>query len=127
MKKKNRCIQNHVKKIPALLSGGLHLRDFSIKNGFQNVSIVHVTMPPQYRHELLFHAKTHEWFYVLEGKTTVLIDNKPRKLRPGSFIYIAPKVSHIVSSGKQEVKVLVLFSPPMNTKSPDIHMVKNRK
>lgn len=120
---KIRCSQGHAAKIRPVLQGGLELRLLTRKGTFGTVSAFHVTMPARYRHSALYHAKTHEWFYILEGTTTISIDGKPRRLSPGTFIYIAPGVPHTVSSGDHAVKVLVVFSPPMDLSKPDICMV----
>ena len=118
-----RCDQGDAKKIRPVFQGGLELRPLTRKGTFEHVSALHVTMPSRYRHSALYHAKTHEWFYILEGRTTISIDGKPRRLKPGTFIYIAPGVPHTVSSGDHAVKVLVLFSPPMDLRHPDICLV----
>lgn len=113
-------------KIRKLQYGGLYLRELWKSVSAAKSSTLHVTMPPHYRHHSIHHAKTHEWFYVLKGRTTVTIGGKPRKLRPGSFIYMAPGVPHLVKAGEEAVEVLVFFSPPMNIKSPDIVQAPSR-
>ena len=118
------CFEGHLSRVAPKAVGGLRVKVLSRGERMRGFSIFHITMPPRYQHFLLYHKWTHEWFYVLEGTTTGIIGGKPRRLRPGSFIYIAPGVPHIVSSKSRPVKVLVLFSPPMSLKKPDIHPAK---
>ena len=84
-------------------------------------------MPPHYSHPVLYHARTHEWFFLLEGILKITVDGNMRTLTPGGFLYLAPGVRHQVSGGKKPVKVMVLFSPDMNMRRPDICMEKHEK
>ncbi|MEK6543634.1 MAG: cupin domain-containing protein [Elusimicrobiota bacterium] len=120
MKRKFKVSQNSSVKIKAIRYGGLDLRRVWELAGTAGISAYHVTMPAHYRHETIYHAHTHEWFYVLSGTTTVTVDGKPRRLRPGSSIYMAPGVPHLVRAGKEPVKVLAFFSPSMDIAKPDV-------
>lgn len=100
--------------------GGLRVRPVWGRFAPKGISAFHVALPATYRHGLLCHRKTDEWFYVLRGQTRIVVRGRAKTLRPGSFAYMGPGVPHQVSAGRNGAEVLVLFSPPMNMNRPDV-------
>ena len=88
------------------------------------MSSLRITMKPNASHPPLWHAKTGEFFLLLAGSTWAKIDGRVRRLKAGDFVFMPPRTVHEFRAGKRGVEVLVIFSPAMNFKKPDIVLRK---
>jgi mannose-6-phosphate isomerase-like protein (cupin superfamily) len=119
------CMHGSTAKLTPLHFGKLQMRKMPHMGAFLNTSIYHATMSANYHHGSLFHAKTHEWFYILAGTPKIDVNGTVKRLRVGDFFYIAPGVPHQISAGGKPAKALIVFSPPIDEKSPDIVVMQN--
>lgn len=92
----------------------LKIKELSAGDHIPGVSIAHVSLPPDYEHVPIFHAKTHEWMFILKGEGKGKVGGKLVRFHPGKMLYMAPGVLHQMSTGKSALDVLVLFSPPLS-------------
>ena len=66
------------------------------------------------------HEEQEEILYVLTGKGEMYFDDVPEKVKPGTCIYVPPKVVHSINNTSDEVlKVAYVFSPPVKQGSYD--------
>ena len=101
-------------KIPSFKFVELKIKELSRGEHIPGVSIAHVSLPPNYEHVPIFHAKTHEWMFILRGAGKGKVGGKLVRFRPGAMLYMAPGVLHQMSTGDSALDVLVLFSPPLH-------------
>mgnify|MGYP001573293878 FL=1 len=119
---KGKVSAKHLSEIPFFNFVKLKIKELSGGNQIPGVSIAHVSLPPNYEHVPIFHAKTHEWMFILRGTGKGVVGGKLIRFRPGVMLYMAPGVLHQMSTGNSSLAVLVLFSPPLhvNRKGADI-------
>lgn len=112
----------HVSKARRHIFSKLQVRPISGPRHIPNVGVVHVRLPPRYEHQAIFHRKTREWIFILRGSGKGVIGGRSIRLRPGTILYIPPKMPHQMSTGSSAIEALVLFSPPMslNAKKMDV-------
>ena len=77
-------------------------------------------MPPGSRTPSLYHAKTSEFFLVLDGDQQARIAGRRRRLKKGDFAFLPPGVPHEFLAGARGVRVLAVFCPPLDLKDPDV-------
>ncbi|MBI4061626.1 MAG: cupin domain-containing protein [Elusimicrobia bacterium] len=105
---------SHVSRARRHVFFKLQVRPVSGPRHIPNVGAVHVRLPPRYEHHAIFHRRTREWIYILSGSGKGVIGGRSVRLRPGSVLYIPPKMPHQMSTGSSPIEALVLFSPPMS-------------
>lgn len=83
-------------------------------------SVSRVKMRPRAVHAPLWHAKTSEFFIVLQGDQWARIDGRRRYFKKGDFAFLPPGAVHEFRAGARGVEVLAVFSPAMDFQRPDI-------
>ncbi len=58
-----------------------------------------------------------EIYYVLNGRGTIEVQGQTREIHPGSVIFVPAKAEHRFQDIKEDLALLVLFSPAEGTKS----------
>jgi quercetin dioxygenase-like cupin family protein len=118
----------HLAESPKQLMGKLQLRTLSDGMQIPKTGIVHVSLPPRTRHDMLYHRRTREWFMVLKGKGRGVIGGKKIRFSPGVVVYMPPGVPHQMITDGSKMEAVVLFAPPLKLsgKGADVHFVKNR-
>ena len=71
--------------------------------------------------KLHYHNKTHEYYYVVEGKGKVRLGDKVVELKKGDFLHIPPKVLHKAFS-RRKFRVLIITRKPWNPR--DHHVLE---
>ena len=56
-----------------------------------------------------------EIYYVLSGRSSILVGDENREVQAGSLIYIKANVKHRFHSIHEELRLLVIFAPAENT------------
>ena len=110
--------------VPAQSIGTLQVKPLVDNAPKRTVSISLISMKPHAGHPLLRHARTAEFFLVLEGSAQASIDNRHRRFKRGDFAFLLPGAIHKFRAGKNGVKVLTVFSPALDLKKPDILFCK---
>jgi quercetin dioxygenase-like cupin family protein len=83
-------------------------------------SVFLVTLAPHQDLAAIYHAKTHEFFLMLEGVATGRVGGRRVRFRKGDFAVLPPGTLHDLHSGKSAVKALAVFSPPVDMREPDV-------
>jgi quercetin dioxygenase-like cupin family protein len=79
----------------------------------KEVSIIEERMPPNTSETTHFHNQSRQFFYVLDGKLSILTDGAAHVLSSGQGLEIVPGMKHRVLNGAtSEVHFLVISSPP---------------
>lgn len=78
----------------------------------QSLSVIEERMPggaAELRH---YHELARQFFFVLSGELTMILDSGTERLRAGQGIEIAPRSLHqAVNDGAEDVRFLVISSP----------------
>jgi mannose-6-phosphate isomerase-like protein (cupin superfamily) len=60
------------------------------------------------------HPAEEEILFILQGTGEFYFDAVPEPVRPGTCVYVPPKVVHSINNTSDEVmKVVYVFSPPV--------------
>lgn len=96
----------------------LRIRYLADPSHLPKISVVHVTLPPRYRHPPLCHRRTHEWMMILRGSGKGIVDGRVVRFKPGTILYMAPGVMHQMGTVSTSLEAVVIFSPPLDIKGP---------
>jgi mannose-6-phosphate isomerase-like protein (cupin superfamily) len=70
-------------------------------------------MPPNTTEPAHLHIRSRQFFFVLSGTLSILVDGSAQELGPGKGIEIGPKIPHSVrNDSMSEVHFLVVSCPP---------------
>jgi mannose-6-phosphate isomerase-like protein (cupin superfamily) len=58
-----------------------------------------------------------ELYYVLNGTAVIEVGEEEKVVSPGSAVFVPAHTQHKFSAVKEELKVLVIFSPPEDSSS----------
>jgi mannose-6-phosphate isomerase-like protein (cupin superfamily) len=77
--------------------------------------MIHGTIEPDCEAHRHSHKTETQICYVLEGEMEISFgDDPPVKCAPGTVVAIPPELEHrIVSSGREPLKLIVIYSPPL--------------
>jgi mannose-6-phosphate isomerase-like protein (cupin superfamily) len=111
------------------MMGALRLKTLSTGKQIPKTGIVHVSLPPRTRHDMLYHRRTREWFLVLKGEGRGVIGSKTVRFKPGVIVYMPPGVPHRMMTDASAMEAIVLFSPPLKLSGSgaDVHFVKKTR
>lgn len=103
------------------LPGRLHKMIIKPDNmGSKNMCFGIADFPPESHAPVHVHEKEEEILYVLSGSGEMYFDGKPEEIKPGTCILVPPKVKHnINNTGKEVIKLIYVFSPPVEQGSYD--------
>lgn len=77
------------------------------------VSVIEEQMPPGAREQRHRHAKSRQFFYVLDGQLTMETEGGFHLLRAGEGIEISPGQRHqAINDSGADVRFLVISTPP---------------
>lgn len=68
----------------------------------------------------LLHRRTAEFFWVLEGSASGIVDGKRVRFRRGQYAYLPPGVVHQFRAGPKGIRLLEVFAPALDLGAPDI-------
>lgn len=89
----------------------------------ENLSIKQEIMPPNSKEELHSHKNAQQFFFILKGKATFVVDGEVFKVAENSGFYITPNKNHLIEN-KSDVNLefLVISNPSTNN---DRFVIKN--
>jgi len=68
------------------------------------------------------HKNTDEILFVVKGKGELILNGRPRKVRPHDAIFVASGEDHNLKNvGRKDLKLLCVCSPPSSKNSAGIH------
>jgi mannose-6-phosphate isomerase-like protein (cupin superfamily) len=74
-------------------------------------AMLHMIVPPMSGPPLLRHSRD-EWFYVLSGEITAVIDGKQTVVREGGSVFAPRGTAHTFQNfGSESVQMLTMFTP----------------
>jgi len=77
------------------------------------VSVIEERMPPGASEVAHFHKNSRQFFFVLAGTLSILIDTVQHTLRPEHGIEIGPGLKHrVFNESESEVRFIVVSVPP---------------
>jgi len=77
------------------------------------VSVIQEKMPPKSSEASHFHARSRQFFYVLSGTLTIVMDGSTHTIGTEQGLEIPPKTVHrVFNDGESEVRFLVVSAPP---------------
>lgn len=109
--------------LPRQEFGPLSLRELPLPPGKFSVSCVHERLPRRSATPEIYHEATDEFVFVLSGRGAILLDGRRLAVRAGDSLYIPAGAVHGVVSGGSPIEALSIFSPPMDTRHPDVRVV----
>ncbi|MEK6645195.1 MAG: cupin domain-containing protein [Candidatus Firestonebacteria bacterium] len=106
----------HESKIKTVqLPGRLHKMIVKPENmGTKRMCFGIADFPAQAHAPAHVHKKEEEIIYILTGSGKMFFDGKSEPIKPGTCIFIPPKVVHSINNtSKQVMKLVYVFSPPV--------------
>lgn len=58
-----------------------------------------------------YHARAEEYYYVLEGSGTIVLDGELRTIRRGDFLRLPPGIVHAFRTGDEAIELLNVHTP----------------
>ena len=81
----------------------------------QNLSVKQETMPPNSKEQLHFHKNAQQFFFILKGKATFVVDEETFEVTENSGFHIAPNKKHWVENQSDvDLEFLVISNPSTN-------------
>lgn len=78
----------------------------------KDLSVIQEVMPPKTKEIMHKHALSQQFFFVLKGTATFLVDAKEFIVKKGEGIYIKPNVMHqIQNKNSDNLEFLVISQP----------------
>ncbi|MGM7681250.1 cupin domain-containing protein [Cytobacillus sp. Hm23] len=87
-------------------SDGWHL----VKN--QNLSVIHERMPANTSESNHYHKEAHQFFFVLSGIATIIVNGKEITLNPQEGVEVPPLLPHqMCNKSNNEVEFILISQP----------------
>jgi len=78
----------------------------------EDLSVIHEKMPPNYFEPKHYHDRSKQFFFVLSGQATVVVDNEVVVLNENDGIEIHAKAVHQMrNNSEHDVELLIISSP----------------
>ena len=78
-----------------------------------DLSVIQERMPPKTSEVAHYHAKSRQFFYVISGTLSVLLDGSLHQLAAEHGLEVAPKVMHrVFNDTDSDVRFMVISNPP---------------
>lgn len=74
-------------------------------------TVYRVTIAPQQRTSVSYHRVAEEWYYVLSGSGTAVLDGQEHPLRAGDFLRLAPGTTHGFVTQEEALEMLNMHVP----------------
>ena len=87
----------------------------------ENLSIIQEIMPPSTKEQMHFHNHAEQFFYILSGTATFLIDDDQIEVGKGEGIHILSKIKHQIFNNQSTVLEFLVISQP-STKEDRINI-----
>jgi quercetin dioxygenase-like cupin family protein len=77
-----------------------------------DLSVIEERMPPGSFEQRHFHTHSRQFFYVLDGETTLELDGITHRLQRGEGLHIPPEIAHQVrNDGTADARFIVISAP----------------
>jgi mannose-6-phosphate isomerase-like protein (cupin superfamily) len=70
-----------------------------------------VRIEPNQRTRISYHQIAEEYYFILSGSGTALIDGRPQPLRPGDFLRLPPGTRHGFLTAAEPLEMLDIHTP----------------
>ncbi|MPS73937.1 MAG: cupin domain-containing protein [Chryseobacterium sp.] len=81
----------------------------------ENLSIKQETMPPHSKEQLHFHKNAQQFFFILKGKATFVVDEEVFEVAENSGFHITPNKNHLIENKSDvDLEFLVISNPSTN-------------
>lgn len=88
-----------------------------------DVNVLHERMGPWTRLPYVYHLKTAEWLFCLNGSMSAIVDGRKHRLRAGSVLFLPPGARHRFMTQGRSSEALSIFSPALSlAKGSDVHL-----
>ena len=78
-----------------------------------NLSVIEESVPPGACEVVHFHERAQQFFFILSGKATMVVEGEPTTFGVGQGLSIPPGVSHqFRNESNEQVTFLVISQPP---------------
>jgi mannose-6-phosphate isomerase-like protein (cupin superfamily) len=74
-------------------------------------TVYRVRIEPHQRTSVSYHRKAEEYYYVLEGRGTALLDGQAVPLEAGDFLRLPPGTTHGFITGAEPLEMLDIHTP----------------
>lgn len=78
----------------------------------ESLSIIQELMPPHTTEKLHYHNRAQQFFRILEGEATFVIEGKIIIVESGNGIHISPKTKHLIRNDNDTDLEFLLISEP---------------
>jgi len=100
---------------------GMKVNSLIKKTETRQMSAYHIQIPKKTRIPHSYHKKAHELIFVLSGRGIVHLNRRNIPIKKGDVILVQPRTWHSFSTGSQNLKVLAVPSPYVDSKTDLYH------
>ncbi|BCE03800.1 cupin domain-containing protein [Marinicellulosiphila megalodicopiae] len=87
----------------------------------ENLSVIEELVPPGSTETLHYHCRAEQFFYVLSGQATMIINDSRKIIESFSGIYVPKNAKHqLINETDQALRFLVISTPPSHGDRVDI-------
>ncbi|HEB62401.1 MAG TPA: cupin domain-containing protein [Bacteroidetes bacterium] len=76
------------------------------------LSIIEERMPPDTQEKKHFHQTSQQFFYILEGEATFIVEEELTKVMAGEGIHIEARQRHLIQNRGERSLVFLVISQP---------------
>jgi len=81
----------------------------------ENLSIKQEVIPPYSKEEFHFHESAQQFFFILKGMATFIVNGETFEVEANSGFYIAPTQVHLIENRSQhDLEFLIISNPSTN-------------
>jgi mannose-6-phosphate isomerase-like protein (cupin superfamily) len=86
------------------------------------LTVIQERMPPGSEETKHKHGKSRQFFFVLAGEATMLLDNVELRIPAGQGIEVAPQIAHKIknASADGDLEFLIISQPPSHNDRIDL-------
>ncbi len=77
-----------------------------------NLSVIQESMPPNTRETIHYHNFSQQFFYILKGHATFILNEKTAELKEGEGLHIKPKTIHQIKNNSSKSLHFLVISQP---------------
>ena len=106
---------------------GVALRFLPLSARKFGFTVLHESVPAFTDTPPNLHKHTWEFVFVLAGRADAYLDSRHYSLKKGDMFSIPAGVYHRFKTGKSSLAAISVFSPPINFRKPDVHVLNKTK
>ncbi len=81
----------------------------------KGLSVIEELMPPATQEQKHYHTNSQQFFYILKGTATFVIEEETIEITSGSGIHIQPMKKHLIKNNTSEALAFLVISQPPTT------------